>query len=58
MYLILLLRYMVTDIIGKEEGIGVENLRGSGTIAGESSQAYDEIVTISMVCILVYVFLF
>ncbi|PIO38041.1 hypothetical protein AB205_0134810 [Aquarana catesbeiana] len=42
-------RYMVTDIIGKEEGIGVENLRGSGTIAGESSLAYDEIVTISMV---------
>ncbi|XP_053325093.1 acetyl-CoA carboxylase 2 isoform X2 [Spea bombifrons] len=42
-------RYVVTDIIGKEEGIGVENLRGSGTIAGESSLAYDEIVTISMV---------
>ncbi|XP_068095507.1 acetyl-CoA carboxylase 2 isoform X1 [Hyperolius riggenbachi] len=42
-------RYIVTDIIGKEEGIGVENLRGSGTIAGESSLAYDEIVTISMV---------
>ncbi|TRY55633.1 hypothetical protein DNTS_008834, partial [Danionella cerebrum] len=42
-------RYIITDIIGKEEGIGVENLRGSGTIAGESSQAYEEIVTISMV---------
>ncbi|XP_053558098.1 acetyl-CoA carboxylase 2 isoform X2 [Bombina bombina] len=42
-------RYVLTDIIGKEEGIGVENLRGSGTIAGESSLAYDEIVTISMV---------
>ncbi|XP_072271466.1 acetyl-CoA carboxylase 2 isoform X2 [Pyxicephalus adspersus] len=42
-------RYMLTDIIGKEEGIGVENLRGSGTIAGESSLAYNEIVTISMV---------
>uniref|UniRef100_A0A3P8WLZ1 acetyl-CoA carboxylase n=1 Tax=Cynoglossus semilaevis TaxID=244447 RepID=A0A3P8WLZ1_CYNSE len=42
-------RYIITDIIGKNEGLGVENLRGSGTIAGESSQAYEEIVTISMV---------
>lgn len=44
-----LTRYIITDIIGKDEGLGVENLRGSGTIAGESSQAYDEIITISMV---------
>lgn len=44
-----ILRYIITDIIGKEEGLGVENLRGSGTIAGESSQAYEEIVTISLV---------
>ncbi|XP_024130292.1 acetyl-CoA carboxylase isoform X2 [Oryzias melastigma] len=42
-------RYIITDIIGNTDGIGVENLRGSGTIAGESSQAYDEIITISMV---------
>ncbi|CAG5922912.1 unnamed protein product [Menidia menidia] len=42
-------RYIITDIIGNEDGIGVENLRGSGTIAGESSQAYEEIITISMV---------
>lgn len=42
-------RYIITDIIGKEDGLGVENLRGSGMIAGESSQAYEEIVTISMV---------
>ncbi|XP_038560546.1 acetyl-CoA carboxylase isoform X4 [Micropterus salmoides] len=42
-------RYIITDIIGKDDGLGVENLRGSGTIAGESSQAYEEIVTISMV---------
>ncbi|XP_069882456.1 acetyl-CoA carboxylase 2 isoform X1 [Dipodomys merriami] len=42
-------RYVVTDIIGKDDGLGVENLRGSGMIAGESSLAYDEIVTISMV---------
>ncbi|XP_006151550.1 acetyl-CoA carboxylase 2 isoform X3 [Tupaia chinensis] len=42
-------RYVITDIIGKDDGLGVENLRGSGTIAGESSLAYEEIVTISMV---------
>ncbi|XP_048411956.1 acetyl-CoA carboxylase 2 isoform X2 [Stegostoma tigrinum] len=42
-------RYVITDIIGKEEGLGVENLRGAGTIAGESSLAYNEIVTISLV---------
>ncbi|XP_053336754.1 acetyl-CoA carboxylase 2 isoform X2 [Clarias gariepinus] len=42
-------RYIITDIIGKEDGLGVENLRGSGMIAGESSQAYEEIVTISLV---------
>uniref|UniRef100_A0A7N6BKZ6 acetyl-CoA carboxylase n=1 Tax=Anabas testudineus TaxID=64144 RepID=A0A7N6BKZ6_ANATE len=42
-------RYIINDIIGKDEGLGVENLRGSGTIAGESSQAYEEIITISMV---------
>lgn len=42
-------RYIITDIIGSDDGIGVENLRGSGTIAGESSQAYKEIITISMV---------
>jgi hypothetical protein len=34
---------------GKEEGLGVENLMWSGTIAGESSEAYNDIVTISMV---------
>ncbi|XP_065368602.1 acetyl-CoA carboxylase isoform X2 [Calliphora vicina] len=42
-------RYKITDIIGKDEGLGVENLRYAGLIAGETSQAYDEIVTISMV---------
>ncbi|KAG8145973.1 hypothetical protein E2320_012413, partial [Naja naja] len=38
-------RYIITDIIGKEDGFGVENLRASATIAGESSLAYDQIVT-------------
>uniref|UniRef100_A0A665XCZ5 acetyl-CoA carboxylase n=1 Tax=Echeneis naucrates TaxID=173247 RepID=A0A665XCZ5_ECHNA len=42
-------RYIITDIIGTDEGLGVENLRGSGMIAGESSLAYEEIITISMV---------
>lgn len=42
-------RYKITDIIGTQDGIGVENLRYAGMIAGETSQAYNEIVTISMV---------
>ncbi|KAJ3588849.1 hypothetical protein NHX12_009703, partial [Muraenolepis orangiensis] len=42
-------RYRITDIIGKEEGLGVENLKGSGMIAGESSLAYDEIITMNLV---------
>nr|XP_018903562.1 PREDICTED: acetyl-CoA carboxylase isoform X3 [Bemisia tabaci] len=42
-------RYKITDIIGKEDGLGVENLRYAGMIAGETSEAYREIVTISMV---------
>ncbi|CAF3336404.1 unnamed protein product [Rotaria sp. Silwood1] len=43
------LRYKIVDIIGKENSLGVENLRGSGMIAGETSQAYNEIPTISLV---------
>ena len=31
------------------DGIGVENLRGSGTIAGETSRAYEETFTLSYV---------
>lgn len=42
-------RYMITDIIGKDEGLGVENLKGSGMIAGESSLAYEEIITMNLV---------
>lgn len=42
-------RYKLTDIIGKDDGLGVENLKFAGMIAGETSLAYDEIVTISMV---------
>ncbi|XP_066189653.1 acetyl-CoA carboxylase 1 isoform X3 [Sylvia atricapilla] len=42
-------RYKITDIIGKEDGLGVENLRGCGMIAGESSLAYENVITISLV---------
>lgn len=42
-------RYKVTDIIGTRNGLGVENLSGSGLIAGETSLAYDEIFTLTYV---------
>jgi hypothetical protein len=38
-------RHRIVDIIGKENSLGVENLRGSGMIAGETSLAYNEIVS-------------
>jgi acetyl-CoA carboxylase/biotin carboxylase 1 len=41
--------WAITDIIGTNTGIGVENLRGSGMIAGETSRAYSEIFTLSYV---------
>lgn len=41
-------RYRITDIIGIKDGLGVENLKYAGMIAGETSRAYDEIVTISV----------
>ncbi|KAI0032669.1 acetyl CoA carboxylase [Vararia minispora EC-137] len=42
-------RHKITDIIGLQEGLGVESLRGSGLIAGETSRAYDDIFTITLV---------
>jgi len=42
-------RYKLTDIIGNIHGIGVENLRGSGMIAGETSRAYEETFTLSYI---------
>lgn len=42
-------RWMLTDIIGTIDGLGVENLSGSGMIAGETSQAYEEIFTLTFV---------
>mgnify|MGYP005845589223 CR=1 FL=1 len=41
--------WALDDVIGTEHGIGVENLQGSGKIAGETSRAYDEIFTLSYV---------
>jgi len=41
--------WAIKDIIGTTEGIGVENLQGSGKIAGETSRAYEEIFTLSYV---------
>ncbi|KAF2004050.1 acetyl-CoA carboxylase-like protein [Amniculicola lignicola CBS 123094] len=42
-------RYKITTIIGQENGLGVESLRGSGLIAGETSRAYEDIFTITLV---------
>jgi len=36
-------------ISGQEDGIGVECLSGSGMIAGETSCAFNEVVTMSLV---------
>ncbi|TCD69094.1 acetyl-coenzyme-A carboxylase [Steccherinum ochraceum] len=43
------LRHQITDIIGMQDGLGVECLKGSGLIAGETSRAYDDIFTITLV---------
>lgn len=42
-------RYKITDIIGQADGLGVENLKYAGMIAGETSRAYEEVITISVV---------
>jgi len=41
--------YKITDVIGIEPDLGVENLKGSGLIAGETSSAYNEIFTMTIV---------
>jgi len=41
--------YRITDIIGSEPDLGVENLKGSGLIAGETSIAYQDIFTMTIV---------
>lgn len=42
-------RYKIDYIIGAEDGLGVECLRGSGLIAGATSRAYKDIFTITLV---------
>ena len=42
-------RMAITDIIGEEEDLGVENLMGSGLIAGETARAYDDVFTLTLV---------
>lgn len=42
-------RHKITTIIGQEDGLGVECLKGSGLIAGETSKAYEDIFTITLV---------
>lgn len=42
-------RHVITSIIGMEEGLGVECLKGSGLIAGATSRAYKDIFTITLV---------
>ena len=42
-------RYRISAIIGLQDGIGVENLCGSGLIAGETAKAYRDVFTITLV---------
>ena len=42
-------RHKITTIIGAEDGLGVECLKGSGLIAGATSKAYQDIFTITLV---------
>lgn len=42
-------RWVIDSIIGKEDGLGVENLSGSGAIAGAYSKAYRETFTLTYV---------
>eukprot|EP00644_Phytophthora_capsici_P001320 jgi/Phyca11/504913/fgenesh2_kg.PHYCAscaffold_10_\ len=43
-------RYVLNDIVGREIDLGVECLRGSGTIAGETSRAYQDVFTLTYAC--------
>ncbi|KAL5777128.1 hypothetical protein ACOSP7_010054 [Xanthoceras sorbifolium] len=42
-------RWIVDSIVGKENGLGVESLTGSGAIAGAYSRAYKETFTLTYV---------
>ena len=41
--------YQIDTIIGQDSDLGVENLAGSGLIAGTTSRAYNDIVTLTIV---------
>lgn len=42
-------RHIITAVIGADNGLGVECLKGSGLIAGATSRAYKDIFTITLV---------
>ncbi|XP_010261220.1 PREDICTED: acetyl-CoA carboxylase 1-like [Nelumbo nucifera] len=42
-------RWVIDTIVGKEDGLGVENLTGSGAIAAAYSRAYKETFTLTFV---------
>lgn len=42
-------RHVIVSIVGAEDGLGVECLKGSGLIAGATSRAYKDIFTITLV---------
>lgn len=49
MFLLLFRIYRIVSVIGSQIGLGVENLAGSGAIAGETSRAYQSNMTITYV---------
>jgi len=42
-------RYRLLSIVGRVDGIGVENLSGSALVAGETARAYEQIPTYTLV---------
>lgn len=42
-------RHKIVTIVGAEDGLGVECLKGSGLIAGGTSRAYNDIFTVTLV---------
>jgi acetyl-CoA carboxylase/biotin carboxylase 1 len=42
-------RHKIVTVVGAEDGLGVECLRGSGLIAGATSRAYNDIFTVTLV---------
>ncbi|KAH9617543.1 hypothetical protein KSS87_000856 [Heliosperma pusillum] len=42
-------RWVIDTVVGSEDGLGVENLSGSGAIAGAYSRAYNETFTLTYV---------